>query len=88
MWKDERPKFHEELLFQYISYIRAMLTDFLKSMAGTNPIKNPIGDKLTMMKKKLKFFLENDQHYTVKDALKLIELDESKANLMFIQIIN
>ena len=41
-----------------------------------------------MMKKKLKFFLENDQHYTVKDALKLIELDESKANLMFIQIIN
>ncbi|KAF7634643.1 CNH domain-containing protein [Meloidogyne graminicola] len=87
-WEDKRPKFHEELVHQYIIRIKLLLSQFVKALPINNQFMRSlssnnddgIDNELVILRKKLRSFLETDKYYTVKDVLKLIETDEVLAD--------
>jgi len=82
-WEDKRPKFHEELVLQYITRIKSLLSQFVKLPVNNQFMRslssndeNIDNNELVILRRKLRAFLETDKYYTVKDTLKLIEKDE------------
>lgn len=80
-WNDERPRFHEELLEQYILRVRELLGPYLHSLSNADPsiiaVKSNADDQLSVYRKKLQQFLETDKFYTIENAKALILDDES-----------
>ncbi|CAK5091320.1 unnamed protein product [Meloidogyne enterolobii] len=86
-WEDKRPKFHEELVLQYITRIKSLLSQFVKLPVNNQFMRslssndeNIDNNELVILRRKLRAFLETDKYYTVKDTLKLIEKDEVLAD--------
>uniref|UniRef100_A0A1I8B625 CNH domain-containing protein n=1 Tax=Meloidogyne hapla TaxID=6305 RepID=A0A1I8B625_MELHA len=85
-WEDKRPKFHEELVLQYITRIKLLLSQFVKLpvnnqfMRSLSSNDENIDNEFVILRRKLRAFLETDKYYTVKETLKLIEKDEVLAD--------